>query len=197
MPKYDRKDRFYRKAKEEGKASRAFYKIEQIQQKFKILKKGDMVVDLGCAPGGWMEYISKFIGDGGRILGVDLLPVKIHIRPNMIFIQEDVTNPAMIDKIITKIGKVDSVVSDMAPSTSGVKFRDSYLSYELAMGALEIAKEILKEGGYFVTKIFPGEEFDNFKKELQKYFSKVNQYRPEATRKTSTEVYLVGTGFRG
>jgi 23S rRNA (uridine2552-2'-O)-methyltransferase len=193
----DRKDRFYKKAKDEGRASRAFYKLEQIQQKYKIFKGGDRVVDLGCAPGGWMEYISKVVGSSGKILGVDLLPLKITVRPNMFFIQEDMNNPIVAEEVLIKLGKVDSVVSDTAPDTSGVKFRDSYLSYELALGALDIAKGVLKEDGNFVVKIFPGEEFMEFKKELQKHFTIVKQYRPEATRKTSNEIYLVGVGFKG
>lgn len=195
MGTYKRKDRFYQKAKEEGHVSRAFYKLEQIQKKFKVFKRGDKVVDLGCAPGGWMELISKLVGDNGNVLGVDILPLKINLRPNMIFIQEDITSQDVMDKITDKMDRVDVVVSDMAPSTSGVKFRDSYLSYELSMRALVIARKVLKRGGNFITKIFPGEEFADFKKEMQKYFEKVSQYRPEATRKSSNEVYLIGMRF--
>lgn len=196
MPKYDRKDRFYQKAKAEGHASRAFYKIEQIQKKYKILRSGDKVVDLGCAPGGWIQYISKIVGKSGKVIGFDLLPLSNLNLPNVEIDIMDVTDEKLSIIIEEKIGKANVVVSDMAPSTSGVKFRDNYLSYELAMIALDVARNVLKKGGNFVTKIFPGEEFASYKKELQKHFTKVHQYRPEATRKTSIEVYLIGKDHR-
>lgn len=195
MGRYDRKDRFYRQAKAEGRASRAFYKLEQIQNKYRVIKKGDCVVDLGCAPGGWLELASKLAGKEGVVLGVDLIEVDIKNSGNIKFFQGDVNDQETIRSITNELNSVDVVLSDMAPSTSGVKFRDSYLSYELALTALEVAEKILKPGGNFVVKIFPGEEFAGFKKELQKHFRGVVQYRPEATRKTSIEVYLVGTGF--
>jgi len=195
MGQYDRKDRFYEKAKSEGHASRAYYKIEQIQSKYQIFKTGDSVLDLGCSPGGWLEYLSKIVGNKGKALGIDILPLKIDIRPNIDFIQGDINDEGDISKVKELIGSADVVVSDIAPSISGIKFKDAYLSYELALRALDIAKEILKEGGHFVTKIFPGEELAAFKKELQSQFEKIHQYRPEATRKTSIEVYLIGKGY--
>lgn len=197
MGKYERKDRFYIKAKASGRASRASYKLEQIEQKYKVIKRGDRIVDLGASPGGWLEVASKMVGDKGKIFGIDLLPLKIREYPNVSFIQTDVCGSEIVGVIKEELGEVDVVMSDMAPSTSGIKFKDSYLSYELALSALNIAKRVLNVGGNFIVKIFPGDEFQNFKNELVQHFEKVSQYRPEATRKTSIEVYLVGIGYKG
>lgn len=195
MATYERKDRFYKQAKEEGHLSRAFYKLEQIQTKFKIIKKGDTVIDLGCAPGGWLEIASKLVGQSGRVVGIDILPVKIKNLPNVKVILGDI-NETKTDQLLSYGKKADVVISDMAPSTSGVKFRDSYLSYELASAALQMAEMILVTGGNFAVKIFPGEEFASYKKGLESHFEKVFQYRPEATRKSSNEIYLVAIGFK-
>lgn len=196
MVKYIRKDRFYDKAKEKGYASRAYFKLEQIQKKYRILRPGDHVVDLGCAPGGWIQIVENLVGKSGKIFGIDLLPVTISPKEKTVIVQGDIYDESVISQIKETLGRVNVVISDMAPDTSGVKFRDSYLSYELADRALEIARAVLGKGGHLVTKIFPGEEFAGFKKELQNHFEKVVQYRPEATRKTSIEVYLVGMGFK-
>lgn len=195
MGRFDRKDSFYMKAKAEGKASRAYYKLEQIQQKYQIIKRGDRVVDLGCAPGGWIQEAVKIVGSEGRIFGIDLLPVHIGALDNVTIKEGDINEPSLISEIKKTLGNVSVVLSDIAPDISGIKFKDSYLSYELAMRALNISREILKEGGNFIVKIFPGEEFVGFKKEMKKNFSKVIQHRPPATRKSSIEIYLVGIGF--
>ena len=197
MGTYKRKDHFYKKAKEEGLSSRASYKLEQIQKKYRIIKRGDKILDLGCAPGGWVQIASKIVGPEGMIFGIDLLPIKINLPQNATYLQGDITDAEKISRIKECINEADVVVSDMAPDTTGIKFRDSYLSYELALEALEIAGKILKKSGNFVTKIFPGEEFDQYKKVLMKHFEKVVQFRPEATRKTSIEVYLIGLKFNG
>jgi len=197
MGQYKRKDSFYKKAKSEGHVSRSYYKIEQIQKKYQVMKRGSRVIDLGCAPGGWLEYASGIVGKEGLILGLDLLPIKINQRENILYFQQDINDEATIDLVKEKVSAADLVMSDMAPDISGVKFRDSFLSYELALEALEIAKQVLKKGGNFVTKIFPGEEFAGFKKELSNYFNQVKQYRPEATRKSSIEVYLIGLSYKG
>ena len=196
MGQYDRKDRFYRKAKEEGLASRASYKLLEIQKKFKVIKRGDIVLDLGAAPGGWLQVAGEIVGEKGMVFGIDLLPLKIAIPKNVTFHQGDIRDEGSYKEFCEKNVRADLVVSDMAPNTSGVRFKDAYLSYELAKAALDITKRFLRPGGNFVAKIFPGEEFAKFKDELGLYFEKVMQYRPEATRKTSIEVYLIGLGLK-
>lgn len=203
---YQRKDHYYKKAKVEGRASRASYKLEQIQSKFKIIKKGDFVLDLGCAPGSWMEVAGGIVGEKGHVIGIDILPIKIKLRSNMEFIQGkigDITaslvvsrwslvKPTTNDQRLT----ADVILSDMAPNTSGVAFKDSYLSYELCMQALSVAKLLLKPGGNFITKIFQGEEVEGFKKTIAGLFKKVAVFIPPATREASKELYIIATGFR-
>ncbi|HBF13203.1 MAG TPA: RlmE family RNA methyltransferase [Deltaproteobacteria bacterium] len=193
---YNRKDYYYKKAKEEGKASRASYKLEQIQAKYRIIKKGDNVVDLGCAPGSWLEAVSDMVGSQGFVAGIDLLPIKVQLKPNMKFVQGDICDERIVGKIIPQ-GGFNIVLSDMAPNTSGLAFKDSYLSYELGVTALEFAKVALKKGGNFVTKIFQGSEVAEFRRELKKYFKRVETYVPPATRQTSKELYLVAVDFQG
>jgi len=200
---YNRKDHYYKKAKEEGFASRAVYKFEQIQQKYKVLGKGDVVVDLGCAPGGWMQILARNIGSAGFVVGIDILPIKISLPPNSRFISADINDDDIAEKIMAllpnKDGKkfpADVVVSDMAPNTSGVAFKDAYLSYELNVMALSAAFRLLKDGGNFVCKQFQGEEVNTLRVLLRKAFTKVEFFTPPATREASKEFYFVAKGLR-
>jgi len=201
---YERKDHYYKKAKEEGRASRAVYKLEQIQARYKVIRKGDRVLDLGAAPGGWMEVVSEWVGPQGLVAGIDLLPPKIKLRQNMRFILGDINKGDALSQLAESLGsiepshgKADVVLSDMAPNTSGVRFRDSCLSYELCLMALDVTKALLRTGGNFVAKIFQGEDVESFKKDLRGLFVKVEHYVPPATREGSKELYLVAKGFKG
>jgi len=194
---YDRKDHFYRKAKREGKASRAVYKLAELQRRFKLISKGAAVVDLGCAPGGWMQELAPMVGPKGSVVGIDILPLALPLPKNCTFIEGDINDDDKMAEVERAAGgRVSCVLSDMSPNLSGVAFADAYHSYELAMRALEACDRVLKNGGNFVVKIFPGEEFAGFVKELKSRFKKVNTVIPEATRKTSSERYLVCTGFK-
>ena len=202
---YNRKDHYYKKAKEEGFASRATYKFEQIETKYKVVKKGDHVLDLGCAPGGWLQILSRLVGPKGLVAGIDILPIKIQLPENVRFILGDINDDVAMGKVLEFFDPsavspsghriIDLVVSDMAPNTSGVAFKDCYLSYELCVSALDVAKKVLKEGGNFVTKIFQGQELNKFRLELKKNFEKVESYIPPATRQASKEQYLIGKGY--
>lgn len=196
---YDRKDHYYKKAKEEGWASRAVYKLEQIHQKYRVLKRGDLVLDLGCSPGGWMEMAGRLVGKDGLVVGMDILPLKITLRPNMRYLQGDINDARNIEKLQALIEgrKFDVVLSDMAPNTSGIGFKDSFLSYELCMMAFETARKILRQGGNLVAKIFQGKEVEDLKKELRTGFNRVSQYLPPATREGSKEIYIIASGFKG
>lgn len=210
---YNRKDHYYKKAKAEGRASRASYKLEQIQEKFKIIKKNDIILDLGCAPGGWLEVLGEMVGPKGLVVGIDILPIRIILKPNVKFIKGDIANiEELLSVIPAKAGisvagdsrlrgndqqvKFDVIVSDMAPNTSGVAFRDCFLSYELCTMALDTAKKLLKEGGNFAAKIFQGKEVEDFKRDLREHFQKVSQYLPPATREGSKEIYIVALGYK-
>lgn len=194
---YDRKDHYYKKAKKEGKASRAVYKLAELQKRFRLVRAGDAVIDLGCAPGGWLQELSPMVGPKGRVIGIDLLPLKIQVPKNAHFLLgniEDETALAKIEELAG--GPADVIVSDMAPNLSGIAFADAYRSYELCKRALEVCTRLLKAGGHFVAKIFPGDELAGFIEELRTHFDKVQTVIPDATRKTSSERYLVGLGFK-
>lgn len=194
---YERKDHYYKKAKKEGKPSRAAYKIEQLQKKLKVINRGDFVIDLGCSPGGWFLELSKMVGSKGNVIGIDVLALRVPIPKNGTFILGDIMNPDAIDQICLRLTRdADVIVSDIAPNLSGISFRDAYRSVELAVRALEICKGILREGGNFIVKVFPGEELSGLKKAMQKAFKKVETVVPPATRKTSSELYLIGMGHK-
>ena len=195
MP-YDRKDYYYKKAKSEGKASRAAYKLLQLQEKFKFLKAGSKVVDLGCTPGGWLQELSQIIGPQGKVVGIDILPLKINLPPNCTFLNESIEDETTVLHIKESLnGEANAVVSDMSPNLSGVQFADAYKSYELANLGFELCLDILTPGGTYVCKIFPGQEVQDFRKVLQQNFAKVSTFTPPSTRKTSTEIYLVCLNF--
>lgn len=195
---YNRKDHYYKCAKKEGKVSRAAYKIGQIQTKYKIINRGETVLDLGAAPGGWMQELGKMVGKKGFVLGVDKLPIRFYPNENMLFYLGDLESKDAIEQLRFRLltDRVDNVVSDMSPNISGVSFSDSYKSYELAKKALDICHELLREGGNFVVKIFPGKETKDFRKELEQCFKKVHTVVPPATRTTSSEQYIVARGYQ-
>ena len=197
MAVYNRKDHFYEKAKKEGKASRAIYKIEEIHKKYRILRKKDLVLDLGCAPGGWLQFLSETVGPEGKVIGIDRAPIHIPLKSNTVFIQKNIEEGLKEELApLLKIKKADVLVSDMAPDTSGIPFRDSYLSYELIQMVWKVTPFVLKTGGNFVVKVFPGKEADELLKIVRKHFDLFKVFIPESTRKTSIEVYWVGLKFR-
>lgn len=194
---YDRKDHFYKKAKQEGKASRAVYKLAELQRKFQLVRKGDIALDLGCSPGGWLQELSPLVGPKGKVVGIDLLPLKISVPPQCHFIHGDLTDPLTQREINKIVGNaVDVILCDMSPNLSGITFADAYRSYELAMLALDICELFLRKNGNFLVKIFPGDEFAGYITTLKKYFREVSVITPIATRKTSSERYIVAKGFR-
>ncbi len=183
---YQRKDHYYKKAKKEGLASRAVYKLKEIQKKYRLIKKGDRVLELGCAPGGWFEEIAQEIGPKGELIGIDRLPLKIKLPPNAVFIQKNIEEGLSLDK------NVDVLLSDLSPDLSGIPFRDTYRSYELALLVLCLTEKFLKGGGNLVLKIFPGEEAKKLQDKIKKSFESFKIFVPEATRKASSEVYWIG-----
>jgi len=187
-----RQDSFFNKAKKEGYPARSVYKLKEIDQKYKIIKKGDIVLDLGCAPGSWIMYISEKIGQRGKVLGIDIQEMKIKRRENVEFIKGDAKK--VIDSI--EIKKFDVVVSDMAPKTTGVKLTDAAKSLELAEEAFKIVQKTLKIKGHFIVKIFESEDTIQFVNILKKYFSIVKRCSPRAIRKQSREFYVVCKNYK-
>src|SRR3989304_8473224 len=188
MPR-DRRDYFYRKAKKEGYRSRAAFKLKQISNKFSLIKKGNTVVDLGAAPGGWLQVAKEL--SGGKVVGVDLL--QIEEIEGVETIKGDIRLDATVEKIREKIKEgADVVLCDAAPNLSGNWSYDHARSIDLASSALECARKILKTGGGFAVKVFQGDMFPGYLDEMRTYFAKVQAFSPEASRKPSAEIYVIG-----
>lgn len=189
-PIFKKNDYYSRLAKQEKYPARSVYKLEQINMKYNVIKQGDKVIDLGCAPGSWLLYISKKIKDEGKVIGTDIVDLKIEIPKNAEFIKSDIMD-------FNIEGKFDVVVSDLAPNTSGIHFVDTGKSLEYCERALEVAKINLKKGGNFVCKVYEGEGINDFFKKIKQSFSLAKRYRPMAVRRESREIYIVGKNFHG
>lgn len=193
------KDFYYNKAKQEGFRSRAAYKLQQLDEKEDLIERGDAVLDLGAAPGGWMQIASEAVGAEGVVIGVDFQRIKpIEEYPARdVAIKGDVaeadTIAAVRDSLPT--GKADVVVSDMAPNMTGDYGLDQARSMHLANQAFEIAQSLLAPGGNFVVKVFQGEDVTDFLHQLQNTFEYVRTTSPKASRDSSSEIYLIAKGF--
>ena len=175
-------DKFTKKAKYEGYKARAVYKLKSIDNRFKIIKKGDRILDLGGSPGSWGQYCLE---KGASVDAVDLDKIKVE---GVNFIESNVFDENLLDKL----GKYDLVLSDLAPKAIGVRKMDNELSFDLSMKALEISDEVLEWGGNFVCKIFQSEHFDKFVKEVKKKFKIVRVIKPMASKNRSKEIYVIG-----
>ena len=190
---YNKRDHYYHKAKEDNFAARSIYKLEEIDQKFKIIKAGHKVLDLGAAPGSWSQYLSQKVGEKGRVLGVDLIAVGLTL-PNAVFIHADLRD-LNLDQVFIENGfepVFDGVFSDMAPKTTGIRVTDQARSMQLCELALDVSDRFLKPGGNFVCKFFHSEDFEELRKQMQLRFGKVEVLRPKSTRKESKEIFLIG-----
>jgi 23S rRNA (uridine2552-2'-O)-methyltransferase len=184
---------FYRKAKAEKYRARSAYKLLELQKKFHIIKSGDVVVDLGAAPGSWSQVALKFVGVGGKVIGVDIKKV-LGLDERFNFVLGDITKDSTLAKLKLALGgrPADVILSDVAPEFSGIKGKDVGVSMLLSSKSLEMAKEILKPGGTFVAKAFRGVDYDAFIKEAKKSFAAVKEVKPTASLKESSEIYIVG-----
>jgi 23S rRNA (uridine2552-2'-O)-methyltransferase len=194
--KYQTADFYARKAKKEEFAARSVYKLKEIQQKYRLIRKGDKVLDLGCAPGSWLQYAAENVGNHGKVLGIDLKEVNAALPGHVRVICSDVFDLADHTENMTQnIGSGYQVVlSDMAPSTTGHKETDSARSYQLCRAALAIASASLAEGGSFVCKIFQGGDFEEFVGLVRAEFERIKIFKPQSCRKESKEIYIIGTG---
>ena len=190
------RDEYVHRARAEGLRSRAVYKLEQIQQKDRILEAGQTVLDLGAAPGGWSEYASRVVGPRGRVLAVDILPMDP--IAGVEFLQGDFTEQQTLDELLVLLGDrpLDLVLSDMAPNLSGVASVDQPKSVYLVELALDLARRQLKPGGVFVAKLFQGEGFDRLVAELRADFAAVKLRKPAASSSRSSEIYAVCSGLK-
>ncbi|MBF7073203.1 23S rRNA (uridine(2552)-2'-O)-methyltransferase RlmE [Glaciecola sp. MH2013] len=189
-------DIYVKKAQVDGYRSRASYKLIEINEKDKLFGHGSVVMDLGSAPGGWSQIVAPIVGDSGRVIASDILPMDG--IPGVSFIQGDFTDEKVYEQIVAKLGDdlVDAVISDMAPNMSGVATTDQYASMYLVELALDMARNVLKPNGSFCAKVFQGVGYDAYVKDLRTSFSKVIVRKPAASRPRSREVYLVAKGFK-
>jgi len=188
-------DEYVKKAQKEGYRSRAIYKLLEIDAKDHLLKPGMTVVDLGAAPGSWAELAAQRVGDKGRVIALDILPMDS--LPGVIFIQGDFREESPYNALLEVLGdsSVDLVMSDMAPNISGMKAVDQPRAMYLAELALELARKVLKPGGDLLVKVFNGEGIDVFKQELRKDFKTLIVRKPKASRPRSPEIYLLARGY--
>ena len=194
---YKPHDTYYKKAKQEGYRSRAAYKLLELQQRFRIMKPGDCVVDLGAAPGGWLQVAAKIVGPRGKVVGVDLQPIGTFREPNVFLIQGDITvedTRRRVKDLMT--GPADCVLSDLAPRISGIRDADTARCLELNRTALVAAVQLLRPGGTLLIKSFINDELQTFTLEIKKYFGSVQRTRPDASRQGSSEFYFCAKDFR-
>ncbi len=194
----DRKrDYYYKKAKEEKYRSRAAYKLLQTVQKYHFIKEGDVIVDLGSSPGGWIQAARKIIGDAGFVLGVDTRRVEPFAERNVRTIIGDITDQEIQRQICELLPrKADVLISDLSPNISGVWEVDHARQIDLAQEALNIGFAILKPNGNFFVKVFQGDMLDDFVKKLKEYFQIVKVIKPQASRGKSSEMFALGLGLK-
>lgn len=191
-----RNDYYYKKAKKMDYRSRAAFKLKQIDDRFHILRKGARVVDLGAAPGGWLQVAREVVGPTGKVVGLDMQ--SIEPIDDVIVIRGDIREEETVNELFSQIGgKVDVVLSDMSPHISGSYSMDHARSVELCNHGLAFASKVLKKRGCMVMKIFQGDLMQDFLAEVRKHFGEVRLHGPKASRSSSSEIYIIAKGFLG
>lgn len=191
-------DHYYRMAKREGYRSRSAFKIKHLNRRYNLLQRGDVVVDLGAAPGGWLQIAREAVGEEGFVLGADIKTIAKLPYDNVLTLVADIRDASTPELILQKIPrKADVVLSDASPKISGVWSVDHARSIELARAALSIADAVLAKGGRILFKVFQGDSFMDFVNEVREKFELVKITKPPASRKGSAEAYIVAKGFKG
>jgi 23S rRNA (uridine2552-2'-O)-methyltransferase len=193
-------DHYFRLAKEEGYLSRAAYKLIEIDDRRRILRKGDRVLDCGCAPGSWLQVASKRVGESGVVVGIDLKPIGRKIANNVVTVQGDFTQ-ASPDELVALAGKpsrlFDVILADMAPSTSGDPVSDHFRSVRLCESAVDVCPALLRRGGNLVMKVFEGSAYMDLLRKTERLFTDAKGFKPKASRSESTEMYVIALAWRG
>jgi 23S rRNA (uridine2552-2'-O)-methyltransferase len=195
---YNPKDYYYRTAKEENYAARSVFKLQEIDQRLRVFRPGMKILDLGAAPGSWSQFASEKVGRLGRVMGIDIQPIKITL-PNAVFLTADMRQldlaKTMVENGIEP--PFDMVLSDMAPKTTGNRLQDQMRSLELCDLALETSIRFLRKDGTYICKIFHSEEFENYRNRLRESFAKIDIIKPKSVREGSKEIFFVARGFKG
>lgn len=197
MGRFVLKDSYFNKAKQEGYRARSAYKLMEAQKKFRLLKKGDLVLDLGCAPGSFLQVIAEIVGPGGLVVGIDLLPTKPLSRGHVKIIQGDIRDPVVGELLSQHAPEGFTVVtSDIAPNLSGIREVDDHNIEEMVEAVRALIGARLRKGGNVLLKSFFSDRFKSFQSEFKAMFKAVTIFKPPASRSVSSEVYLVCTGKR-
>ena len=189
-------DIYVQRAQQEGYRSRAVYKLTEINEKDRIIRSGMSVLDLGSAPGGWSQIAAEMVGDRGRVVASDILPMDA--LPDVTFVQGDFTEQETYDRVLVALGgqPLDVVLSDMAPNMSGMPEVDQPRAMYLVELATELAINSLSPGGAFITKVFQGEGFEDWFRQIRIHFGRVVSRKPKASRPRSREIYVVASGLK-
>ncbi|MEM2892139.1 MAG: RlmE family RNA methyltransferase [Thermoplasmata archaeon] len=191
-----KRDYYYRRAKAEHYRSRAAYKLKQIDSRFDLIHEGDTIVDLGASPGGWSQVASELGGPGSRVYALDL--ERMAAIPGVEFVRGDIRDETVVERLLRAMpDKADVVISDMSPDISGNYSYDHARSVELCEHALKFARKVLRKGGNFCVKMFYGDLSKQYVRTVGEYFEQVYMHHPKASRPSSSEMYVIGLGFRG
>jgi len=194
---YERKDAHYRRARAEGYRARSVYKLTELDRRWRLLRRGDAVIDLGAWPGAWLQLARERVGAEGRVVGVDLARIDKLPAPNVAVVVGDVRDPATVDTLLERLGRpADVVLSDLAPKLTGIRATDEARSQELNETTLALLPRLLAPGGRFVMKTFMSGDFEATLRATRALFDEVKTTRPDGTRRGSSELYVIGLGFR-
>ena len=185
------KDHYFHKAKRDGYVARSAYKLEEIDKKNRLLRKGNLVLDLGCSPGSWLQYAAGKVGEKGQVLGVDLQAVKLSLPKNVKVLQADIFEMTVKDLEING-GMVDVILSDMAPKTTGIRGMDAQRSFALNQQVLELSFDLLRHHGTLLVKAFQGAPLEQLRREFSNSFAQVKLCKPKSSRSESVEIFLLG-----
>jgi 23S rRNA (uridine2552-2'-O)-methyltransferase len=194
------KDYYYKKAKKDKYPARSVYKLEEALNKYKFIRRGDSVLDLGCSPGSWSLYASEVVGEKGLVVGADLQEVSQSPRAGgseIIWLRQDIMKPELLEQVRAIRPAFKVLISDLAPRTTGNRWADHQQSMRLIDQTLAIASEILLPKGNYYCKAFQGEDFPEFVQKVKEQFDKVKTVKPKSSRVESREVFVLGMGFRG
>ena len=185
------KDHYFHKAKSDGYVARSAYKLEEIDKKHRLLRKGNLVLDFGCSPGSWLQYAAGKVGEQGEVLGVDLQTVKLSLPKNVKVMQADIFEMTVKDLELHG-GMVDVILSDMAPKTTGIRDTDAQRSYALNQQVLELSGDLLRPYGTLLVKAFQGAPLEHLRREFSSSFAQVKLCKPKSSRSESVEIFLLG-----
>lgn len=192
-------DYYAKKAKKEKYPARSIYKLEEVQRKYKFLRRGDSVLDLGCSPGSWSLYASEVVGSDGVVVGVDLQETDLSPRPGgapIFWLQQDIMEPELIPLVRKFRPAFKALISDLAPKTTGNRWSDSQKSLRLVRHTLKLAETLLLPGGHYIVKVFQGEDFPEFVKEMKQRFAMVKVVKPQSSRVESREIFVLGMKYK-